>query len=99
MNRLPPCLILVYKNQIRNTPYLFQWYKKGLNTCLPTYQSTRRCQEKRQKQPKGGFTFHDCSEEPEPKNKAPEFDTSIYPVEAISPAIDPTRVLLRRVFS
>ena len=62
--------------------------------------STRRSQ-----QHKGVFTFPD-GVEPEPKGggsdprliRAPELDTCNLLVEVISPAFDPNRVLLRRVF-
>jgi hypothetical protein len=54
---------------------------------------------KHQRQPKGNSYFEGAEEVPNRKHiRAPELDTCNLLVEAVSPAFDPNRVLLSRVF-
>jgi hypothetical protein len=54
---------------------------------------------KRPRQPPRGFSYLEGEEEPNSKHvRVPEIDTCYSLVEAVSPAFDPNRVLLRRVF-
>lgn len=54
---------------------------------------------KRQRNTSSGLSRLTEGEVPDPKRvRAPELDTCLHVVEAISPAFDPNRVLLRRLF-